>query len=194
MSETGRRLLEAATAAFAAKGFHGTTTRDIATGAGVTPGAVYVHHRSKEELLFQISRHGHEATLDLLRSTLEQAPDDPVAQLRALMFEFARWEAVHNTTARIVNYELQALSPEHLAEVMALRQDLRLLVRDLVERGQAAGVFTVSDAGLAVVTLISLCIDIARWFSDDGEWTAEQVAAGVSEAALRLVGAVSTSR
>ena len=194
MSETGRRLLEAATAAFAAKGFHGTTTRDIATGAGVTPGAVYVHHRSKEELLFQISRHGHEATLDLLRSTLEQAPDDPVAQLRALMFEFARWEAVHHTTARIVNYELQALSPEHLAEVMALRQDLRLLVRDLVERGQAAGVFTVSDAGLAVVTLISLCIDIARWFSDDGEWTAEQVAAGVSEAALRLVGAVSTSR
>lgn len=194
MSETGRRLLEAATAAFAAKGFHGTTTRDIATGAGVTPGAVYVHHRSKEELLFQISRHGHEATLDLLRSTLEQAPDDPVAQLRALMFEFARWEAVHHTTARIVNYELQALSPEHLAEVMALRQDLRLLVRDLVERGQATGVFTVSDAGLAVVTLISLCIDIARWFSDDGEWTAEQVAAGVSEAALRLVGAVSTSR
>lgn len=194
MSETGRRLLEAATAAFAAKGFHGTTTRDIATGAGVTPGAVYVHHRSKEELLFQISRHGHAATLDLLRSTLEQAPDDPVEQLRALMFEFARWEAVHHTTARIVNYELQALSPEHLADVMALRQDLRLLVRELVERGQAAGVFTVSDAGLAVVTLISLCIDIARWFSDDGEWTAEQVAAGVSEAGLRLVGAVPTPR
>lgn len=194
MSETGRRLLEAATAAFAAKGFHGTTTRDIATGAGVTPGAVYVHHRSKEELLFQISRHGHEATLALLTSTLEQAPDDPVEQLRVLMFEFARWEAVHHTTARIVNYELQALSPEHLAEVMALRQDLRRLVRDLVERGQEAGVFTVTDAGLAVVTLISLCIDIARWFSDEGEWSAEQVAAGVSEAGLRVVGAQPPAR
>ncbi len=190
MSETGRRLLEAATAAFAAKGFHGTTTRDIATGAGVTPGAVYVHHRSKEELLFQISRHGHEATLALLTSTLEQAPDDPVEQLRALMFEFARWEAVHHTTARIVNYELQALSPEHLAEVMALRQDLRRLVRDLVERGRAAGVFAVADPGLVVVTLISLCIDIARWFSDEGEWDADEVAAGVSEAGLRLVGVV----
>ncbi len=193
MSETGRRLLEAATAAFAAKGFHGTTTRDIATGAGVTPGAVYVHHRSKEELLFQISRHGHEATLALLASTLQQAPDDPVEQLRALMFEFARWEAVHHTTARIVNYELQALSPEHLAEVMALRQDLRRLVRDLVERGRAAGVFSVTDPGLAVVTLISLCIDIARWFSDEGEWNADQVAAGVSEAGLRLVGVVPTA-
>ena len=188
MSETGRRLLEAATAAFAAKGFHGTTTRDIATGAGVTPGAVYVHHRSKEELLFQISRHGHEATLDLLVSTLEQAPDDPVEQLRALMFEFARWEAVHHTTARIVNYELQALSPEHLDEVVALRRDLRALVRDLVERGRAAGVFHVDDPGLTVVLLISLCIDITRWFSDDGEWSAEEVAAGVSQAALRLVG------
>ncbi len=194
MSETGRRLLEAATAAFAAKGFHGTTTRDIATGAGVTPGAVYVHHRSKEELLFQISRHGHEATLALLVSTLEQAPDDPVEQLRALMFEFARWEAVHHTTARIVNYELQALSPEHLADVLALRQDLRQLVRDLVERGRAAGVFDVVDPGLTVVALISLCIDIARWFSDEGEWSADQVATGVSEAGLRLVGVVPSSR
>ena len=38
------RLLEAAVAAFADRGFHGTTTRDIATAAGLSPAAVYVHH------------------------------------------------------------------------------------------------------------------------------------------------------
>ena len=60
------RLLAAAVAAFAAKGFHGTTTRDISTAAGMSPAALYVHHRSKEELLHQISLAGHERTLALV--------------------------------------------------------------------------------------------------------------------------------
>ncbi|WP_342215837.1 TetR family transcriptional regulator [Nocardia cyriacigeorgica] len=45
---TRARLLEAAAAAFADKGFNATTTRDIAAAAGMSPAAVYVHHRSKE--------------------------------------------------------------------------------------------------------------------------------------------------
>ena len=55
---TRARLLDAATAAFAEKGFHGTTTRDIATAAGMSSAALYVHHKSKEELLYLISRTG----------------------------------------------------------------------------------------------------------------------------------------
>ena len=52
---------------FAAKGFHGTTTRDIASGAGMSPAALYVHHRSKEEMLYGISRAGHDRTLALVQ-------------------------------------------------------------------------------------------------------------------------------
>ena len=53
------RLLEAAVDSFAARGFHGTTTRDIAAAAGMSPAALYVHHRSKEDLLHLIARTGH---------------------------------------------------------------------------------------------------------------------------------------
>src|SRR5680860_152711 len=64
------RLLEAAVQAFAERGFHGTTTRDIAAAAGLSPAAVYVFYRSKEELLEQISRTGHERTLELIRDAV----------------------------------------------------------------------------------------------------------------------------
>jgi AcrR family transcriptional regulator len=50
--------LDAAVNAFAEKGFHGTTTRDIADAIGRSPAAIYVHHRSKEELLYLISKEG----------------------------------------------------------------------------------------------------------------------------------------
>ena len=54
------RLLAAAVDAFADRGFHGTTTRDIAAAAGMSPAALYVHHRSKEELLYLIAVAGHQ--------------------------------------------------------------------------------------------------------------------------------------
>ena len=67
-TDARERLLEAAVASFAARGFHGTTTRDIAAGAGMSPAALYVHHRSKEELLHQIAREGHLRTLALVEA------------------------------------------------------------------------------------------------------------------------------
>ena len=51
--DAGRdRLLTAAVAAFGAKGFHATSTRDIARAASLSPAAVYVHHQSKDCLLY----------------------------------------------------------------------------------------------------------------------------------------------
>jgi AcrR family transcriptional regulator len=57
---SSRRLLLAALEAFAAHGFDGATTRDIAGRAGMSPAAVYVHYGSKAELLYEISRTGHD--------------------------------------------------------------------------------------------------------------------------------------
>ncbi|WP_309117844.1 helix-turn-helix domain-containing protein, partial [Saccharothrix sp.] len=59
-------MLIAAAAAFAGRGYHATTTRDIAAQAGMSPAAVYIHYRSKEDLLFQISRIGHRRALEML--------------------------------------------------------------------------------------------------------------------------------
>ena len=67
---TRARLLEAAVIAFAEKGFHATTTRDIASAAGMSPAALYVHHKSKEELLYLISKDGHEHVLRLIREAI----------------------------------------------------------------------------------------------------------------------------
>ena len=55
---TRSRLLEAAIDAFAAKGFHGTTTRDITTAAGMSPAALHLHHRPQEEPPYVLSRRG----------------------------------------------------------------------------------------------------------------------------------------
>ncbi len=185
---TRARLLEAAVAAFADKGFNGTTTRDIASAAGMSPAAVYVHHKSKEELLYLISRSGHEVTLNLVVEAAASDPD-PVTALRNVIRAFAAHHARGHTSARIVNYELAALTPEHHAEIRAIRQQIDREIRDLVEHGVATGAFDVPDTRMAAVALLSLGIDIARWYRDEGAWSPEDIGDAYAEMALRIVGA-----
>lgn len=185
---TRARLMQAAVQAFAEKGFHGTTTRDIAAAAGMSPAALYVHHRSKEELLHLISRAGHERTLKLIREG-KATSNDPVEQLRTVVRAFAAHHARENTSARIVNYELAALSPEHHSEISELRHSIDHEIREMVNAGVAAGKFTVNDPVIAATTILSLGIDIARWYRADGRLTPDELGEQYAEIALRIVGA-----
>ena len=180
--------MAAAVESFAAKGFHGTSTRDIASGAGMSPAALYVHHRSKEDLLFQISRSGHDRALAVVRDAVATSRD-PREQLLAVVHAFVVYHAEDHTGARIVNYELAALSPEHLEEIAATRRQIEQEMRDLVKRGVATGAFTTPNPEMTALALLSLGIDVARWYRDEGEWTPTQIADHYCELALRMVGA-----
>ncbi len=182
------RLGLAAVEAFAAKGFHGTTTRDISTAAGMSPAALYVHHRSKEELLFELSLVGHRRVLGMARDSVATS-DDPVEQLSAFVEDFVRDHALAHTGARVINYELAALSDEHFAEVAAVRREIDGVLRAVIERGVETGAFSTPDAQMTTLALLSLGIDVARWYRDEGRWSPDQVAAHYRLLALRMVGA-----
>ncbi|MBB3042008.1 MULTISPECIES: TetR/AcrR family transcriptional regulator [Nocardioides] len=182
------RLARAALDAFAARGFHGTTTRDISTAAGMSPAALYVHHRSKEELLFGLSRDGHERVLELVRASVARSVD-PVRQLGDLVEDFVRDHAVAHTGARVVNYELAALSEEHRAQILEIRHQIDLVVREVIDRGVASGAFATPDPRMTASAVLSLGIDVARWYRDEGRWSPEEVAAHYRLLALRMAGA-----
>jgi AcrR family transcriptional regulator len=185
---TRARLLQAAVTAFAEKGFHGTTTRDIAAAAGMSPAALYVHHKSKEELLYLISKSGHQDTLASIEAAIARS-DGPLDALRQVVHDFSVEHARGRTRARVVNYELAALAPEHLAEIREIRRQIEDKMRALVQRGVDAGVFHVADPRMTAAALLSLGIDLARWYHDGTRWSPEDVGEKYAEIALRIVGA-----
>ncbi|WP_433566195.1 TetR family transcriptional regulator [Nocardia sp. CA-151230] len=186
--ETRARLLDAAVAAFAERGFHGSTTRDITSIAGLSTAAIYVHHRSKEELLYQVSRTGHLDTLERMRESVA-ASEEPVEQLVAVIREFAIHHARAHTVARVINYELAALSPEHQREIKEIRHVIDTEMRQLIERGVDAGVFDNPNPRMAAVALLSLGIDLARWYREGGPLSPEEIGEYYVDLALRIVGA-----
>jgi AcrR family transcriptional regulator len=183
---TRARLLAAAVSAFAERGYHATTTRDIAAAAGMSPAALYVHHASKEELLYEIARRGHEEVLAALASCA--AAGDPAGQLRATVYAFAEFHVRSHTSARVINYELAALTPEHYTEINAARREIEWTFRRIIERGIGDGSFDLADARMPALAIVSLGVDITRWYHPGG-FTAGEIAAAYADMALRIVGA-----
>lgn len=182
------RLFEAAADAFADKGFHATTTRDIASRAGLSPAGVYVHFASKEDLLFQLSRVGHEEARDALAAAAAEA-DSPTAALQEVISAFARWHAQQYQVARIVQYEFRHLSPEHQREVLTLRREIDGVVERIITEGVASGEFSVEDTRVTALAAMSLVVDVARWYHPGVRRTPEDIGAEYGRLVLRLVGA-----
>ncbi|MFJ2020239.1 TetR/AcrR family transcriptional regulator [Streptomyces nodosus] len=184
--EAARRLLLAAVEAFAERGYHATTTRDIAGRAGMSPAALYIHYKTKEELLHRIIRIGHEKALDVLR-TAARGEGTAAERLADAVSSFVRWHAGQHTVARVVQYELDALGPESRAEIVALRRQVDAEVRGIIEDGVAAGEFDVPDVRGTTLAVLSLCIDVARWFRAEGPRTPDEVGALYAGLVLRMV-------
>ncbi|GAA1416164.1 TetR/AcrR family transcriptional regulator [Streptomyces thermospinosisporus] len=186
--DAARRLLLAAVEAFAERGYHATTTRDIAGRAGMSPAALYIHYKTKEELLHRISRIGHEKALDILR-TAARGEGSPTERLADAVSSFVRWHAGGRTTARVVQYELDSLGPEARAEIVGLRKQVNAEVRGIIEDGVRTGEFDVPDVHGTTLAVLSLCIDVARWFNVNGPRTPEEIGDLYADLVLRMVGA-----
>lgn len=179
------RLLSAAVEAFAEKGFAATTTRDIASRAGMSPAAVYVHHDSKESLLFTVSLDGHRHALEIIEAAAAST-NDPVERLRTMVHAFSLWHAEHSGVGRIVQYEHHALTPEHRAEVSVFRRRIEQTMQDALRDGVEQGVLSVDDVPGTAFALLSLGIDLVRWFEPTGSRSGERIAALHAELALKM--------
>ena len=61
-------------------------------------------------------------------------------------------------------YQTGALSPAHLADITAKQREVGLIVRRVIADGMKSGDFDVQDLASATLAVLSLCLDVARWY------------------------------
>ncbi|HEV2784279.1 MAG TPA: TetR/AcrR family transcriptional regulator [Actinophytocola sp.] len=180
--------MAAAIESFATRGYHATTTRDIANAAGMSPAALYVHFPSKAAVLSAISRSGHEQALDMVQDVVSGTPD-PVEAMSLIVQRFVAWHAKRHRVARVVQYELQALPPPDYEQIATLRRRTEQLVRDVITAGVDRGRFHVTDVRTAARAVLSLGIDVARWYTDTGKPSPALLGRQYADLVLRMLGA-----
>ena len=183
-----RRIFRAAAAEFAERGFHATTTRDIAGRAGLSPAAMYVYFRSKEDLLHKIATSALDLTIDLATAEATR-PASPPDRLQALARVLTVWHTHNSQVAHVVLYQTGALSPAHQDEVMARQAQVGRIFRQVIADGVAAGDFETADPGATATAILSVCLDVARWYRPGHRRTPQQLGDFHADAALRLAGA-----
>lgn len=165
------RLIEAATAEFAERGFAGATLDDIAARAGVTKGGVYFHFRSKEDLFFAVLDHWRKVR----RSQLQLRP--AATGRMALQLFLGAYLAFHfdspgaGSLLRVLTTELRGRFTAHLRE--DARQEQRWLrgsIRDLLAQGGQDGSLFVEDPALSAFLLAAAVAGvIEQWQTAPGD-------------------------
>lgn len=187
-SPVARQLLAAAIELFAEQGYHAAKTRDITARIGMSTGAMYAHFRSKEELLFEISLTGHRTGVATLEAAAADGTD-PADQLARMVRAFSVYHARYHMIAKIVHYELNGMTPQHLKQILELRRYTARLIEDVIRCGIQSDAFTAPNVTAADRAVLSLCVDVARWYREDSGETPEEIGDLNAQLALRMLGA-----
>lgn len=189
-TSTGDLILDAAVELFALRGYHATSMRDIARSLSMQPAGIYHWYESKESILAELQM----AFLTDLTSSVADAVSPhrrPEDRLAAAVREHVVFHGEHPRAAFVADSEVRALSGANRENIVAKRDTYQGMFIQLIEDGQRAGVFTVSDARIAGYAILLECTGVATWFRPDGAHTLEEVA----EIHIELVlGSLGTNR
>jgi AcrR family transcriptional regulator len=184
----GREIIEkAALRAFFARGYHGTSTRDIASEAGMTAASLYHHFESKQEILRVLMTQIMQDALSTTRAAVLRSGGSPVEQLRGLVRAWVEFHAVRQPEARVGLAELNSLEPEGRRLVVALRDEQEHMFREVVQRGVESGDFATTHPTEASRAIVNMGTAVATWYRTGGSDTPEQVAETYADLAVAMV-------
>lgn len=148
-------------------GYEGTSTRDIASAAGVSVAALYYHFPSKLDLLREFLQEAHDVVLARLARALEDADGDPRARLDVAVSTLI-WSNLHDewaTRAATVAWREHGRleEPDRKAIVQRIEQMVDL-VEAVIRDGVAAGVFRTTEPRDVARAVLTLCIGVVDPF------------------------------
>jgi AcrR family transcriptional regulator len=194
LSGPALRLLKAADALFYSQGAPATTVREITNACGLTPGAMYNHFTSKDELLYVLVQYRHARLEEDVAAALAPLDGDPVAGLTAIVKVYVRMHHGGRQSAQVANREYRHLSGRQLDEVLAIRRRLRQRMVDVLKEGARIGAFDIWGHGesrsftVTAATILDMCIHSSQWIHDGGPMGIDELERYFVAMAMRMVG------
>lgn len=198
LGDAARRVLATAAALFYRNGAAGTSVRDVTQACGLTPGALYNHFASKDDLLYTLVRHGHDSMLRRLDLELAAAPAGPAAQFVAFVRAYVTGHLVFPELALVVRRDYLHLSEQRQATIVAERREIRRRLSAILLAGAGRGDFDLiggpeGATGQALMVL-DMCSRTSEWFDRHGPADIPELTERYLAAARRLVGAAGPGR
>ena len=180
-------IIEAAVDRFSELGYHGTSIRDIARSADMTPASIYHHFPSKQRILQHIMENVLEDVISRTTAALIDSGRSPSVQLDAIVRTWVLFHTESRAQALIGASEIRSLDETGRRIVVSLRDRQQQLILGVIERGVTEGEFLTPYPLQATMAILNMGSAIATWYRPNGELTASQLAERYSALALGTV-------
>lgn len=162
MSGEDRRQQIVAVAAelFASKGFSGTTTKEIAEGAGVSEAIIFRHFASKDQLYAAILDFKVKQGTERMKAQLEEAASrkDDRAFFGSLAFEMLDFHSKDRTFMRLLLFS--ALEGHELSNIFfdSTARDIKNHIRKYIKQRTSDGAFRAIDPAVAARAFVGMVL------------------------------------
>ncbi len=184
VAEKRGAIVEASVRLFTEKGYHETTTREIAKASGIAIGTLYEYIQSKEDILYLVCDAIHREMEARLRDALEGLIA-PREALTAAMGQFIRVCDRMQDSIILVYRETQSLAPESAKYVLRNEARMARIFERIIDDGVKSGVFIRrSDAEQRLmahnIVVLGHMWAFRRWFLREAFSLDEYIAAQTS--------------
>jgi TetR/AcrR family transcriptional regulator, cholesterol catabolism regulator len=160
-----RELIRSAARLFRRKGFHATSTRDIAAAVGMQSGSPFYHFESKTALLAAVMEEGMRTAIARQQKVLAQAEDaHPPTRLRALVRNhFDVLLGPGSDFIPVMLYEARSITPRQRAAIAQLQSEYEAPWTPVLQELHASGRMT-ADVKLARLLIFGALNWSAQWY------------------------------
>jgi AcrR family transcriptional regulator len=167
-SGTLGKFVRTAAELFSKQGYASTSTRSISTLIGMEKATLYYHVKSKEDLLYLITKSSVEALQEDVQKALVgiTCPLDQLAVLiQAHCMSLLRDQTQHATALA----EVRALSPGRLAEIAGMRKAYQKGIRQIIEAAQKNGSIRTDAEPRYLASMLQGLLDrVVEWYQKGG--------------------------
>jgi AcrR family transcriptional regulator len=181
-------VLRTAARLFLAHGYHRTNLNDVAEQLNITKPALYNYFGSKDEILFECFRLGHEMILRQM-TEIEVSPISGLAKVSRFIRAYARLMTTEYG-ACMVRLDERELPRPALQNVRSYKRDIDRRLRKFVSAGIEDGSIVPCDIKLTTFAIAGSLNWIGHWYKSDGA-SADQIG---EEFATRLTGGIAQTQ
>ena len=167
-----RQIVVVAAELFASKGFSGTTTKEIAEGAGVSEAIIFRHFASKDKLYAAILDFKVKQGTERMKAQLDEAASrkDDRAFFGSLAFEMLDFHSKDRTFMRLLLFS--ALEGHELSDIFfdSTARDMKNHIRKYIKQRILDGAFRSIDPAVAARAFVGMVlhqVQARTIFSDD---------------------------
>ena len=146
-------ILGIATELFIEKGFHATTTEDIARKGAFSVGLIYRHFSKKEDILFAAIQSTSHRILSELPALIQDEPN-PLRRFLVALRHYHRIDIENKQSSILGVRESKSLGRDQIEELKRLEKASTSIISDCIEACIAAGAFRPVDVEMLTYQVV----------------------------------------